>query len=200
MDRRRRCHPVRMMVFRIHALATVVTTIIACSGESRTRPDPTRAVPADTASVARDRAEELESTAREIVGFLRGDVSFETIRLADTVFLYLSPEGGGTGKAYTREQLREPSRWVLRSGRQTYGFAPPASLTKLTTKAGRHFKCLEYPLASLFPDLAELPHVGVKLEPDSAGSCLQSWNATFVFDASAQPARLVAAVYDQWEW
>jgi hypothetical protein len=73
-------------------------------------------------------------------------------------------------------------------------------LTKLTAKEGRHFKCLEYPLASLFPDLAKLPHVGVKLEPDNAGSCLQTWNATFVFDASTKPARLVGAVYDQWEW
>jgi hypothetical protein len=77
---------------------------------------------------------------------------------------------------------------------------PPHRLTKLTVKEGRHFNCLEYPLASRFPELAKLPHVGVKLEPDTARSCLQSWNATFVFDASAQSPRLVAAVYDQWEW
>lgn len=189
-----------MMIFRIHAFATVVTTIIACNGESRTPPDSTRAAPAGTASVAQDRSQELERTAKEIVGFLRGDVPFETIRLADTVRLYLSPEGGGTRTAFSREQLRKPSQWVLRPGRHPYAFTPPVSLTKLTAKAGRHFNCLEYPLASRFPDLAKLPHVGVKLEPDSARSCLQSWNATFVFDASTQPARLVAAVYDQWEW
>lgn len=200
MDGRRRCHSVRMMMFRIHAFATALTTIIACSGESRTPPDSTRAAPADTASVSLARAEELERTAKEFVGFLRGDVAFATIRLADTVVLYLSPEGGGTRTVFAREQLRYPLRWVLRTGRQTYTFAPPASFTKLTAKAGRHFNCLEYPLESRFPELARLPHVGVKLEPDSAGSCLQSWNATFVFDATAQPARLVAAVYDQWEW
>jgi hypothetical protein len=116
------------------------------------------------------------------------------------VTLYLSPDGGGTRTAFSREQLRRQSQWALRSGRQTYPFAPPPSLKKMTARADIHFNCLDYPLASRFPDLAKLPHVGVKLERDSAGSCLQTWNATFVFDTSARPARLVAAVYDQWEW
>jgi hypothetical protein len=31
-------------------------------------------------------------------------------------------------------------------------------------------------------------------------SCLQVWNVTFVFDPKARPPRLVAAVYDQFEW
>lgn len=103
-------------------------------------------------------------------------------------------------KAFNREQLREPTNWVLQSGRQRYAFAPPAGLTKLTAKAGRHFNCLEYALASRFPHLAKLPHVSVKLEPTTSSSCLQSWNTTFVFDASERAPRLVAAVYDQWEW
>lgn len=189
------------MIIQIRVLVVLLTTIVGCRAESRPLPDSTRARPAGVASGAVDRDGDLEQNAKRIVAFLRGDAAFETIGLADTVRLYLSPEGGGTETALAREQLRDPSRWVLRSsGRQTYAFAPPGSLTKVTTKAGRHFNCLEYPLASRFPDLAKLPHVGVKLEPDSAGSCLQSWNATFVFDANAQPARLVAAVYDQWEW
>jgi hypothetical protein len=72
--------------------------------------------------------------------------------------------------------------------------------TRMTTRPGRHFNCHEYPLGSRFPHLATLPHVGVKLEPDRPASCLESWNATFVFDTSAGRPQLIAAVYDQWEW
>ncbi len=36
--------------------------------------------------------------------------------------------------------------------------------------------------------------------PEADASCLESWNATFIFDASEQTPRLAAAVYDQWEW
>jgi len=73
-------------------------------------------------------------------------------------------------------------------------------MTKLRTKVGRHFNCVEQSLASKFPRLALLPHVGTMLEPENAGGCLQSWNVTFVFDTSKNRPRLVAAVYDQWEW
>jgi hypothetical protein len=189
-----------MMISPIRVLVVVLTTLIGCGAESRPLPDSTQTAVAGIPSVERNRADALEQTAREIVEFLRGNAPFETIALADTVTLYLSPDGGGILSAFSREQLRRPSQWVLRSGRQTYAFAPPASLKKMTAKADTHFDCLDYPLASRFPELAKLPHVGVKLEPDGAGSCLQTWNATFVFDTSAPPARLVAAVYDQWEW
>ncbi len=60
--------------------------------------------------------------------------------------------------------------------------------------------CAEYPLSSRFPELARLPHVGTKLEPGDASSCLQTWNLTLVFDPNQRPPTLVAAVYDQWEW
>ncbi len=143
---------------------------------------------------------ELESAARELIAFLRGEAAFDRIRLADTVTLVLSPEGGSTRTPLTREQLRDPARWRVASGAQTYSFVPPARVTKLTTRAGSHFNCRETPLSSRAPDLARLPHVGVKLEPENAESCLQTWNVTFVFDPAARPARLVAAVYDQWEW
>jgi hypothetical protein len=149
---------------------------------------------------SRDPDRMLERAAREIVAFLNGKTAFDKIPLADTVILYLSPEGGGTRAAFARESLRTPSKWVVRSGRQSYSFVPPATLTKLTAKSGRHFNCAEYALASRFPDLAKLPHVGVKLEPETTGSCLQTWNATFVFDTIERSPRLVAAVYDQWEW
>jgi hypothetical protein len=42
--------------------------------------------------------------------------------------------------------------------------------------------------------------VGVKLEPANAKSCLESWNATFVYDTTGGRTRLIAAIYDQWEW
>ena len=59
--------------------------------------------------------------------------------------------------------------------------------------------CREQPLERKFPRLARFPHVGTMLEPERARSCLQTWNMTFVFDTSEGP-RLIAAVYDQWEW
>ena len=40
----------------------------------------------------------LERAAREIVAFLKGEVGFEKISLADTVVLYLSPEGWGDAR------------------------------------------------------------------------------------------------------
>jgi hypothetical protein len=144
-----------------------------------------------------DRA--LETAAKEIVAFLQGKRQFDGILLADTVVLHLSPEGGGTRAVFTRENLRLPAKWALRSDGQRYSFVP-LPWTRMTTRPGRHFNCHEYPLGSRFPHLATLPHVGVKLEPDRPASCLESWNATFVFDTSAGRPQLIAAVYDQWEW
>jgi hypothetical protein len=146
--------------------------------------------------------EELVQAAARIIGFLRGNVGLERIRLADTVVLYLSPEGGGTRRAIPRARLRDPANWSVRSEElgATYRFTPPAGLTKLTTSIGHHFKCFEYPLYSQFGEIAQLPHVGTKLEPADASSCLQSWNLTLVFAADEPSPILVAAVYDQWEW
>jgi hypothetical protein len=58
---------------------------------------------------------------------------------------------------------------------------------------------MDYPLSATFPDLARLPHVGATLRY-GADSCLQTWNLTLVFDARARPWKVVAAVYDQFEW
>ena len=69
----------------------------------------------------------------------------------------------------------------------------------LTTRAGRHLNCLDYPLSATFPALARLPHVGTMLSYGTA-SCLQTWTLTVVFDPHARPRTLVAAVYDQFEW
>jgi hypothetical protein len=149
-----------------------------------------------------EQARELTEATEDILAFLRGETPFGRIRVADTVTLYLSPEGGGLRAAVPRERLRDPRGWELRSadGRSAYAFAPPPGWTRLTARVGRHFNCLEYPLASRYPELARLPHVGTRLEPAGAGSCLQSWNLTFVFDAGSRPPVLVAVVRDQWEW
>ena len=189
-------------------LVLVVASGVAACGtsdnEREADPDPAGAARArigvvrDSASIARSNRA-LDSAAKEIVAFLQGKRPFDGIPLADTVVLYLSPEGGGTRAAFTRESLRTPASWSVQSDGQRYSFVPPP-LTRMTTRPGRHFNCHEYPLISRFRHLAMQPHVGVKLEPERPASCLESWNATFVFDTAAGRPRLIAAVYDQWEW
>ena len=158
--------------------------------------------PPAATQVATERNDELESAARDVVGFLRGEVAFERLRLADTVTLYLAPESGGGSARRSREELRDLTRWRVHTGDPgiTYLFIPPQRLTKLTTRVGRHLDCNEFPLASRFPALARLPHVGTMLEPPVPESCLATWNLTLVFAAQPGPPTLVAAVFDQWEW
>lgn len=147
-------------------------------------------------------SEELEQASKQFVSFLRGDVEFESIRLADTVTLHLSPEGGGDSASIQRDGLRDPSAWKVRAvaSDMIYAFAPPAGEAVLTTRVGRHFNCMEYSLSSRSKELAFFPHVGTKLIPKGADTCLRSWNLTFVFDPDLKPPTLIAAVYDQWEW
>ncbi|HMG19522.1 MAG TPA: hypothetical protein VK573_12410 [Gemmatimonadales bacterium] len=189
-----------MRISTLTATLAILLLVASCGRDRRGDAEAVRGRSADSGSLDVDRAVELDAAANDVVAFLRGQVGFDRIRLADTVVLYVSPEGGGARAAFKREQLRHPSNWVVRSGRPTYVFAPRPGLAKVTTRVGRHFNCLEYPLSSRFAELARLPHVGVKLEPERAASCLQSWNVTLVFDATARPPHLVAAVYDQWEW
>jgi hypothetical protein len=162
--------------------------LLACNGCQRS----------ETPPVANNQLT-LDSAARRAVEFLRGNAPFEQIELSDTVTLSVAPEGGGGHATFSREQLRQSSAWRVRSGGRIFSLTPPSSMTKLTTKVGRHFNCSEQLLATKFPRLAELPHVGTMLEPLNRTSCLQTWNMTFVFDTSSRP-RIVAAVYDQWEW
>ncbi|HEX6747502.1 MAG TPA: hypothetical protein VF092_09465 [Longimicrobium sp.] len=197
----------------IAALACALGT--ACAGGDTEDASPPRAQAPPPAAAAHDadpqedsgsstsqRNDELERAARDVVGFLRGEVAFERLRLADTVTLYLAPESGGGSARRAREELRDLSRWRVHTGDPgiTYLFIPPERLTKLTTRVGRHLDCREYPLASRFPALARLPHVGTMLEPHMPESCLATWNLTLVFAARPGPPTLVAAVFDQWEW
>jgi hypothetical protein len=144
-------------------------------------------------------AADLDAQALRVVAFLNGQLPFDSLAIADSVTLYVAPEGGGGRVISTRAQLRERAAWSVPSGGRSFSFLPPSGLSVVTTRVGRHVNCQEYLLASRVPQLAEEPHVGVKLAPPNAESCLQSWNATFVFDR-ATPPRLVAVVYDQWEW
>ena len=169
----------------------MVAFLLAACGEQE---GDSRSVPATPAE-----ASELEVAGRTVIRFLQGRVPFDSVALADTVTLHVAPEGGGGSTAYARDQLRSPSSWKVVSGSRSFSLVPPAGSGTLTTKTSRHFNCMEYDLATRSPELSRLPHVGAKLQPGDAASCLESWNLTLVFDSLRQP-RLVAALYDQWEW
>lgn len=183
------------------AIGLALPLLVACGRDS---PDAREGgqgpEPATTVESAATPAE-LEDAAREIVLFLRGEGRLSGGRLADTVTLYLSPEGGGGAEVLPREQLQDPVGWRIEApDGYVHLLAPPPGATVLTARAGVHFNCLEYSLSTRSAELALLPHVGVKLEPAESASCLQTWNMTFVFDPEIDRPTLIAAVYDQWEW
>jgi hypothetical protein len=159
----------------------------------------------DTIPLGVHRADELVDAAETVIAFLRGEVGFERIRVADTITLYLAPEAGGTRRALSRAELRNRSNWRVRmrslpnAPAHSYSFVPHKGKAELETRVGRHLKCLEYPLSSIYPELARFPHVGTKLVHSTA-SCLNTENLTLVFDPNEKPPTLIAAVYDQWEW
>jgi hypothetical protein len=188
-----------------------VVALAACAeprAEPRAEPQSNTAATAALGAAARRAAAaaaeaRLDSAAHHVVAFLRGQVAFESIRLADTVVLRLAPEGGGYEARVPRAALRSPSAWAVPAGRGRYILVPPAGRAQLTSAVGRHLNCQEYALAPRAPAWAPAPHVGVRLTPNgTANSCLRTWNATFVFDTSAagEPLRLIGVLYDQWEW
>jgi hypothetical protein len=145
----------------------------------------------------------MVSAAESIVAFLQGKGEFDAFAADDSVTLMLAPEGGGGRARVAREELRDRSRWrIPADDGSTYRLLPPAANTVLTAREATHFNCQEYALMSRYPELAARPHVGVRLAPPGQGSCLQTWNATFIFNEAAAGGRpvLSAVVYDQWEW
>lgn len=202
------------MALRPRAIALAVVTVsllpvASCRRDQARAPERTasstqaRAAtsPASSGAFITHRPVELDSAAKQIIGFLRGEVGFDRIRVADTVTFYVSPEGGGSRAEIARAQLRDPSNWKVRGlGGALRSLVPPDGMTKLTTRVGRHLNCFEYTLSSRYVEFAHLPHVGTKLEPVNASSCLQSRNLTLVFDPHERRPTLIAAVYDQWEW
>jgi hypothetical protein len=154
--------------------------------------DQSQPSPAEAAFVA---------AAETIIGFLQGNADYSVLALTDTVTLYLAPQSGGGVAKVPASALRDRSAWRVRSDEGLdYPLTPPAHFSHVTARFGRHFRCFEYHLADEIGELALLPHVGTRLQPDDYTSCLQTWNLTFVFQAGTMPPRLAAAVYDQWEW
>lgn len=169
------------------------SSAVAPGGTDSTAVATGAAVPA-----AQDSA--LRSAAESIVAFLRGTTAFETLSVAETVDLVIPAEGGGTRRRVSREALRDRHAWTVQIHSQQYSLVPAANLTEMTVAPNRHFNCREGSLLARVPEFAESPHAGVRLEPPDADSCLQVWNATFVFETASGHPRLTAAIYDQWEW
>ena len=183
---------------RQRSVGVVMVVMVALSACSRDSPVPETSTPPATST---GQTAGIVGAAESIVAFLRGEAEFYGITMADTVTFRLAPEGGGDSTRVSRELLRDRANWSVRAASGIdYPLAPHPTLTTLTTREGRHFNCRDYALSSLAPDLAAFPHVGTRLEPPDAGSCLQTWNVTFVFDPHAARPTLVAVVYDQWEW
>lgn len=175
---------------------TFVFLLASCGGQEAEEAED--AVPPAAMPTARSGSL-VEDAAMSIVAFLQGTATFDSLALADSVTLYVSPEGGGGRSSYHRSELRDRASWTVVSGARSFPLAPPLGNTRLTTAPGKHLNCREYDLASRYAELARFPHVGMRLNPDRTESCLETWNTTFVFDSDVRP-RLIAAVYDQWEW
>lgn len=198
----------RLNPARITPLAVVLVLLAACDGAppppvpgSGFDPGDYRAAHESGDTAAYEHEDRFVAAARTVIDFLRGEVGYDAVTLSDTVTFYLPPEGGGGTAKVPAADLRDRAGWRIRSaGGQVYALVPPASASHLDTRFGRHMRCFEYDLADDFAELARLPHVGTMLEPSDRTSCLQSWNLTLVFQADTLPPRLVAAVYDQWEW
>jgi len=138
--------------------------------------------------------------ARALASFLAGQGAIDTTVLADSVTLYVAPDGGGQSATLPKNALLDRTGWAVRGSRGPISFTPDIGLTKVSTLVGRHFNCFPVDLVSKAPQLSALPHVGVKMEPVPASSCLNAWNLTVLFDSASRKPRVVAAFYDQWEW
>jgi hypothetical protein len=193
-------HTCGVPLARVAALSVALAaTLSACTSDEASHAGADSPSAAGITSDAASGAELVEAAER-VIRFLQGDLPFDAVRVADTVTLRLSPEGGGAQTSLPRESLRDPANWVVPTGHVHQSLVPPSGLPEVTARAGVHFNCLEYTLTSVAPELADLPHVGVRLTPHGDTNCLQTWNLTLVFQATAGPPVLTAALYDQWEW
>ena len=138
----------------------------------------------------------LEPHVERLLSFLVGGEAPPAGMFADSVTLLVAPEGGGATAVLTPTELADRAAWRV----DDHALTPPAGYAHRQVAPGRHWNCQATDLSTLYPDLASLPHVGVRLSAEADASCMQTWNATFVFDQDAARPRLIAVVYDQWEW
>ena len=172
--------------------AAIIAT--SCTG-SEPEAQPDSDVPGPAGGTVHEFAY-LEDDVQHLLEFLRGNEALREALLADSVTLYVAPEGGGAERKVAAAELRDPAAWRV----GPHSLVPPAGLTDLRVTPGLHSHCEAVPLDTRFPELARHPHVGVRLASDAAASCLQTWNVTFVFSDDAVAPRLTGVAYDQWEW
>lgn len=181
---------------RLAAIAWVLCCVTGCRGGDSSHSMPPDVPGQEGAQQGSSADSALVAAARRIATFLRGNAAFEERLFADTVMLYVAPEGGGAQRAVPLSELAARSGWTVGA----YSMVPPADDRALVTAVDRHLSCVDAPLATRSEALARLPHVGMGLRPAEGGSCLQSWTLTLVFDTTGGSPRVVAALYDQWEW
>jgi hypothetical protein len=157
-------------------------------------PPETKSTTAEVASGAT-----IRDAAETIASFLYADAEADAIALADSVDLFIAPEGGGAHARRSRADLLVRDNWSVGSGNAVHSFVPGGKYAKMTSFVGKHVNCVPGELRAKLPELSARPHVGVLLANPGQG-CLASWNATFVFDTSRARPALIAALYDQWEW
>lgn len=178
------------------ALAVLPALQLACGAPAPERAETTTRGGEQQVDVA---ADPLRSSAERIARFLSGGIDSTALPLADSVDLYIAPEGGGGQVRRSRAELLRRDNWYVRSGGVTHSFVPDARFEKMESFVGKHVNCRPADLRTRSPELAARPHVGVLLSHPNGG-CMATWNATFVFDTSGPTPLLIAALYDQWEW
>jgi hypothetical protein len=177
--------------------ATLALISLACSSPAPEARSTTANADSSSQDVA--SAATIRNAAETIASFLYGDAEPDAISLADSVDLFIAPEGGGGHARRSRTELLVRDNWHVRSGNSVYSFVPGGKYAKMTSFVGEHVNCVPAELRAKLPELSARPHVGVLLS-NPGQACLASWNATFVFDTSRAKPALIAALYDQWEW
>lgn len=175
-------------------LCALIIPTLSCAG-SGSEEQPTEDLPGPAAGTVHEYAY-LEKEVQRLLAFLRAHGPLPEDVLADSVTLYVAPEGGGEVRKVADRDLRSRAEWRVGS----YSLVPPSGFEHSRVTPGLHSYCEAVTLDTRYPELAQYPHVGVRLARDEAASCMQTWNVTFVFDEDADAPRLIAVVYDQWEW
>ena len=179
---------------RLGSVAVVFLVLSAC-----TQPEVPNQKPMPTTENETDESASFQAATRDLVAFLGGDSQTHDVAMADSILLVVAPEGGGQRREIRAEDLATREAWVINDGEHPVSIVPPQRDAELELTVGRHRRCWDQPLETVAEDLAHAPHVGVTLYY-ARQSCLQTWNATFVYSPDELEPTLIAVVYDQWEW